>query len=97
VPEVNSVQRTEVRAAIARASAATGVDFDYLLAQAKIESGLQPTARAATSSAGGLYQFTTGTWLETLDRHGAKYGLAVGRRRNRPQRRSRGGHRSVDA
>ena len=75
MPEVSSVQRSDVRAAIARASAATGVDFNYLLAQAKIESALDPDARARTSSAAGLYQFTAGTWLETLDRHGARHGL----------------------
>lgn len=66
---------TPVRAAIARAAQATGVDFDYLLAQAKIESSLNPSAKAPTSSAAGLYQFTTGTWLQTLDRHGAEHGL----------------------
>lgn len=75
MPEVSSVQRSDVRAAIARASAATGVDFNYLLAQAKIESALDPSAQARTSSAAGLYQFTAGTWLETLDRHGARHGL----------------------
>lgn len=64
-----------VRAAIVRAARATGVDFDYLLAQARIESSLDPAARAPTSSAAGLYQFTRGTWLETLDRHGANHGL----------------------
>lgn len=64
-----------VRDAIARAAQATGVDFNYLLAQAKLESSLDPTARAATSSAAGLYQFTGGTWLSTLDRHGAAHGL----------------------
>ena len=64
-----------VRAAIVRAARATGVDFDYLLAQARIESSLDPAARAPTSSAAGLYQFTRGTWLETLDRHGASHGL----------------------
>ena len=68
-------RRPDVRAAIARAAAATGVDFNYLLAQAKIESSLNPTARAGTSSAAGLYQFTRGTWLSTLDRHGASHGL----------------------
>jgi hypothetical protein len=66
---------TPVRAAIARAAQATGVDFSYLLAQAKIESSLNPSAKAPTSSAAGLYQFTNGTWLETLDRHGAEHGL----------------------
>lgn len=65
----------QVRAAIARAANATGVDFDYLLAQAKIESSLDPSARAGTSSAAGLYQFTTSTWLSTLSRHGAEHGL----------------------
>lgn len=65
----------DVRSAIARAAQRTGVDFDYLLAQAKIESSLNPEARAATSSAAGLYQFTRGTWLQTLERHGADHGL----------------------
>lgn len=72
---LGSSGNTDVRAAIARAAQATGVDFDYLLAQAKIESSLNPTARAGTSSAAGLYQFTRGTWLSTLDRHGASHGL----------------------
>lgn len=66
--------RPEVRSAIARASAATGVDFGYLLGQARLESSLNPNARAGTSSAAGLYQFTKGTWLSTLDRHGADHG-----------------------
>lgn len=65
----------DVRAAIARASQSTGVDFDYLLAQAKLESGLDPDAKARTSSATGLYQFIDSTWLRTMDRHGDKYGL----------------------
>lgn len=64
-----------VRAAIARASDRTGTGFDYLLAQARLESSLDPTARASTSSAAGLYQFTQGTWLATLERHGAEHGL----------------------
>jgi len=64
-----------VRAAIARAAQRTGVDFNYLLAQAKLESSLDPSARAGTSSAAGLYQFTNGTWLRTLDEHGASHGL----------------------
>ncbi len=66
---------TDVRSVIARAARKTGVDFNYLLAQAKLESGLDPSARAATSSAAGLYQFTNDTWLRTLDRHGADHGL----------------------
>ena len=77
-PQAIGIQQrggTDVRASIARAAQATGVDFNYLLAQAKLESSLDPTARAGTSSAAGLYQFTRGTWLQTLDRHGAEHGL----------------------
>lgn len=63
-----------VSAAIARAAQRTGEDFDFLLAQARIESSLDPNARAAGSSAAGLFQFTNATWLNTLERHGAKHG-----------------------
>lgn len=66
--------RPEVQAAIARAAQATGVDFNYLLAQARLESSLDPAAKAGTSSAAGLYQFTRGTWLQTLEKHGAADG-----------------------
>lgn len=65
----------DVRSAIADAAQATGTDFQYLFAQARLESSLDPTARARTSSATGLYQFTGDTWLRTLDRHGADHGL----------------------
>lgn len=67
---------TRVQAAIARAAQATGVDFRYLLAQAQLESSLDPAARASTSSATGLFQFTDGTWLQTLGRHAADHGMA---------------------
>lgn len=72
-PQVGT--RPEVQAAIARAAQATGVDFSYLLAQARLESSFDPSARAGTSSAAGLYQFTRGTWLQTLEKHGAAHGL----------------------
>ena len=75
VPAGND-REARVRAAIAQAADRTGVDFSYLLAQAKLESRLDPNARARTSSATGLYQFIDSTWLQTLDRHGASFGLA---------------------
>jgi hypothetical protein len=68
-----SAQR--VTAAIAGASVRTGVSFDYLMDQARIESGMRPDARASTSSATGLYQFTKQTWLGTVKQHGAAHGL----------------------
>lgn len=69
-----SVNR-RVTAAIENASAKTGVDFGYLVDQARIESGMRPDARASTSSATGLYQFTKQTWLATVKQHGTAHGL----------------------
>lgn len=68
---------TPVEAAIANAAQATSVDFDYLLAQAEVESSMNPTARAGTSSATGLYQFIEGTWLDTVKKHGERFGLGA--------------------
>ncbi len=67
--------RSPVEAAIADAARATSVDFNFLLAQAEVESAMDPEARAATSSATGLYQFIESTWLDTMKRHGARFGL----------------------
>jgi hypothetical protein len=64
-----------VRAAIGRAAERTGVDFTYLLNQAKTESGLDPQAKAATSSASGLFQFIDQSWLGVVKSHGAKHGF----------------------
>lgn len=64
-----------VVAAIARAATSTGERFDFLLANARLESGLDPSARARTSSAAGLFQFVERTWLDMVRRHGAKHGL----------------------
>jgi hypothetical protein len=64
-----------VRTAIANASRSTGMDFDYLLGQAQLESGLNPAARAGTSSATGLYQFIDQSWLGIIKQHGAENGL----------------------
>lgn len=73
---VAPIDGTAVVGAIRLASVRTGVDFDYLVAQARVESGLNPRAAAPTSSARGLFQFTQGTWLDTVRRHGAEHGLA---------------------
>lgn len=64
-----------IRSAIARAASTAGVDFDYLFNQARVESSLDPAARASTSSAAGLFQFTRQTWLETIEKHGSSHGL----------------------
>ena len=68
--------RGVVEAAIQKASSATGVDFTFLLRAAGRESGYNPAAKARTSSAAGLFQFTDQTWLATLKQHGARHGYA---------------------
>jgi hypothetical protein len=68
---------TPVEAAIARAAEATTVDFGYLLAQAEVESAMDPDARAGTSSATGLYQFIESTWLDTVKKHGHRFGMGA--------------------
>jgi hypothetical protein len=73
--DVDSI-RSVVAGAIQRASAATGVDFTFLLGTARRESAFNPSAHARTSSAAGLFQFLDQTWLATLKQHGAKYGYA---------------------
>ena len=69
--------REHVVASIQKAAQANQVDFNYLLAQAKVESALNPQARAKTSSATGLFQFTSSTWLNVVRRHGDKVGLSA--------------------
>lgn len=65
----------EVLSAIRNASRKTGVDFSYLVNQARTESSFRPDAKAKTSSATGLYQFIDQTWLATVKQHGSKHGL----------------------
>jgi hypothetical protein len=80
----NSIQQTQqkhnagkntVLGAIRMASARTGVDFAYLLNKADQESGLNPSAKASSSSATGLFQFVSQTWLKMVKEHGKDYGL----------------------
>src|SRR3954468_22206078 len=66
---------SEVASAIHKASAKTGVDFKYLVAQAGQESSFKPDAKASSSSASGLYQFIESTWLNMIRDKGADYGL----------------------
>lgn len=68
--------RDHVVSTIRQVATAQNADFGYLLNQARVESGLNPTARASTSSATGLFQFTAGTWLDMVKRHGDKIGLS---------------------
>ncbi len=72
-----AVQRAEVMAALKMAARSTGVGFDYLVKTAQRESNFDPNAKAGTSSATGLFQFTDATWMSMLERYGARHGVGV--------------------
>ena len=52
----------------------SGVDFDYLLQTAVRESSLNPSAKASSSSAVGLFQFLESTWLQVMKDEGPRLG-----------------------
>ncbi|GGE47664.1 hypothetical protein GCM10007276_26130 [Agaricicola taiwanensis] len=64
-----------VTGAVRKAAAATGTGFDYLLKTAFRESGLNPQAKAPTSSAAGAFQFVEQTWLQVMKEDGPRFGL----------------------
>lgn len=66
--------KAEIAGTIKQAADRTGTSFEYLVSAAKIESNLNPTAAAPTSSARGLYQFIEQTWLGTVKEAGARFG-----------------------
>jgi hypothetical protein len=67
----------EVMASLREAASRTGINFDFLVAQASLESGFKGSAQAAHTTAAGLFQFTSKTWLAMMHEHGAKYGQAA--------------------
>ena len=69
--------RARIAGAIKQAATTTGTSFQYLLATAKMESNFNPSAKAPTSSARGLFQFIDQTWLGTVKEAGAQ--LEIGR------------------
>lgn len=66
---------SQITGAIKQAAQSTGISFEYLLTTARIESNLNPSAQASTSSAKGLYQFIDQTWLGTMKQEGPALGL----------------------
>lgn len=67
----------EVMNSIRVAAAKIGVSFDFLVAQASLESGFRGNVHAHHGSAAGLFQFTGATWLRMMHDHGARYGYAA--------------------
>ncbi|KMO13183.1 transglycosylase SLT domain-containing protein, partial [Methylobacterium platani] len=61
--------------AIRQGAEKTGAAFDYLLSTAQRESSLNPSAKAGSSSATGLFQFIEQTWLGVMKQDGPSLGL----------------------
>lgn len=61
---------------IQRASEATKITANYLLALARQESGCRSDARAKGTTAVGMFQFVEVTWIRAMHDHGADYGEA---------------------
>jgi hypothetical protein len=74
IASVSANATPQIAGAIQQAAQSTGVSFEYLLTTAQIESSLNPSAQASTSSAKGLYQFIDQTWLATMKGAGAANG-----------------------
>lgn len=71
----NNSERLHLPSVIKQSAQRTGVDFNYLIAQAQLESSMRPDAEAKTSSATGLYQFVEQTWLGLVKEKGQDYGI----------------------
>ena len=52
---------------------ARGIDPDIAVQIARAESTMDPTAKSKTSSAGGLFQITNGTWKDYGGKPGMKF------------------------
>ncbi|TGD98635.1 transglycosylase SLT domain-containing protein [Methylobacterium nonmethylotrophicum] len=77
-PQGNASRTTSgnpVIEAIRQGAEKTGAAFDYLLSTAQRESSLNPSAKAGTSSATGLFQFIEQTWLGVMKQDGPSLGL----------------------
>ena len=62
-------------AAIRLGSIRSGVEFSFLMELARVESNFNPAARAPNSSATGLFQFKSDSWLEAMQTFAPGYGL----------------------
>ena len=77
LPSLPAAATAPVVSGIRQASSTTKVDFGLLMAEAEQESGFRADAKASSSTATGLFQFVSGTWLGLVKRFGEKYGLGA--------------------
>jgi Transglycosylase SLT domain/Type VI secretion system/phage-baseplate injector OB domain/Hemagglutinin repeat len=67
-----------VRQSITNASSQAQMDPGLMFAIAQTESSFDPNAQSTTSSAAGLYQFTSGTWSGMVSKYGAQTNISQG-------------------
>lgn len=67
-----------VKGTILGAAKMVGVDPVLMIAIAAVESGFDPSAKAGTSSAAGLFQFISSTWNAMVSKYGQTYGIPSG-------------------
>ncbi|ADU15389.1 hypothetical protein Astex_3779 (plasmid) [Asticcacaulis excentricus CB 48] len=72
---VQNLRRQTNEGLVARAALSHRINLSYFLGLAARESGFNHMARAPTSSAAGLFQFTENTWLCVLRLHGPAAGI----------------------
>jgi len=72
---IDTGDKGEVKQSIVKAANTVGTNPSFMTTFAAVESSLNPNAKANTSSASGLFQFTKGTWNEQISKHGRKYDL----------------------
>ncbi|WP_152562907.1 hypothetical protein [Serratia sp. Ag1] len=60
---------------LTEAAKSAGVDPEIIVRMAYFESRFRTNVGPSTSTAYGLGQFTKGTWLDVLRKHGEKYGI----------------------
>ena len=77
VPDPKGVGVEGLKDTVTAAAKMVGVDPNEMLAFAGIESAFNPNAKAAGSSAAGLFQFTNDTWHAMLAKYGNKYGYSA--------------------
>ncbi len=74
-PNGNGKGWGDMQATVMEAAKLTGTDPKELATIMAIESGFNPNAKAKTSSATGLNQFTSDTWKEMMGKHASKFGI----------------------
>jgi hypothetical protein len=77
IPNPTGVGYENVKDTILASAKMVGVNPDLMIKVAAVESGFNPNAKAKTSSASGLFQFTKAAWMDTVNKHGSKYGLSL--------------------